>query len=135
MTCSPNDKCRTHTAEAATITKDAALVLMGLTQWHSEASCAKLVSQSIFECQATSSSMTAKLTLVSSWRNTTSCAEWVEQMMTSSSSSFSQSTRLIPQGPGWIIYQETSPIARRISERSSLATSRAPMCALVTPGA
>jgi hypothetical protein len=54
--------------------------------------------------------------------------------MTPSSSSSSRSTWLIPPGPGWIIYQETSSIAGRISEGSSPANCRAHTCVMATPG-
>jgi hypothetical protein len=68
-----------------------------------------------FERQATSSSTTTKLTL--GWRTTASCAGWVGLMMTFSSSTSSPFTWSALPGPGWIICQEMSSIARRISER------------------
>jgi hypothetical protein len=53
-------------------------VLKGLAQRRSEAPFATLISQSIFEHQAMSSSTMAKLTLVSGWRTAASRAEWAE---------------------------------------------------------
>jgi hypothetical protein len=78
MTCSLNGAHETHGAGAMMTMKDAASVLKGLAQRRLEASCGTLISQSIFECQATSSSTTAKLTPVFGWRINTSRAKRVE---------------------------------------------------------
>jgi hypothetical protein len=78
MTHNPNDACETHAMEAATIAKDTSSVLKSLAQRHLEASYATLVSQSIFEHWAMSSSTTEKLTPTSAWRTTISHAERVE---------------------------------------------------------
>jgi hypothetical protein len=78
MMHSHNDACGIRATEATMITKDVASVLKGLAQRHLEASCEKPISHNIFEGQATSSSMTTKLTLLSSWRTTALRAKWAE---------------------------------------------------------
>jgi hypothetical protein len=77
-TCSPNDVSDTHGTEAVMIVKDVASVLKGPTQRCLKAPYAMLVSQSAFECRATSSSMTTKLTPVSGWKTTASHVEKAE---------------------------------------------------------
>jgi hypothetical protein len=78
MTHSPNDARDSHAVEATMIKKDVASVLKGLAQRRSEALYAMLVSQSVFERLATSSSTTAKLTPSSGWRTTALHAERAE---------------------------------------------------------
>jgi hypothetical protein len=78
MTYSLNDVCETCAAGAVTTVKDAVSVQKGLAQRRLEAPFVTLVSQSIFEHEATSSSTTAKPTPASGWRITASHAKRVQ---------------------------------------------------------
>jgi hypothetical protein len=60
MAHSLNDTHETHVVGALTTMKDTTSVMKGLAQRHLEAPCATLISQSIFERQATPSSTTTK---------------------------------------------------------------------------